>query len=276
VLAANSELNLIKTKIDKGLAELCEQSLPANLDLAKSIQYALLGSGKRLRPLLFLTTIKDLNHNYKDFMSFALGLECLHSYSLIHDDLPALDNDKSRRGQPTLHVKYDEATAILAGDALLTLSFELAAKPLPIAPSIQLKMISQLATLAGRNNLILGQHLDLELQKSNRAPNSNYIDEIVDINLKKTASLFQASINSALIAFELDTSNYSELNKLARIVGLHFQFKDDLFEENMPNSARIVNQLSKVEAELFRLCNSLGCDFRLLLTLIKQIIKRTY
>jgi geranylgeranyl diphosphate synthase type II len=210
-----------------------------NETLKSAMHYALFSGGKRLRPLLLLSICG------KKGLEVACAIELIHTYTLIHDDLPAMDNDDFRRGKKTLHKVFDEATAILVGDMLLTLSFELISKA-KLKPNLKLKIIQLVSEKIGANGLILGQHLDL-LSK-----NEDLDEEILKlISHKKTAELFLASIMAGAYIKGVNQNELSEYEVFANEFGLYYQVKDDL--EDL-NSSFEVSTLKKLSVSLKTKC----------------------
>jgi len=193
-----------------------------NIKLREAIEYALFSGGKRLRPLLLLAILDDLRIDIKKGVYAAAAIEMIHTYSLIHDDLPAMDDDNFRRGIPSLHKKYDEATAILAGDALLTDAFSLFSKS--ILPSDKILKIIELASFySGAKGMVAGQILDIfTIEKKVD------LSEIEQIYLKKTTGLFLVAVLSAAIIADVSEEVYKDLDKFTYYFGLAFQIKDDL------------------------------------------------
>lgn len=190
--------------------------------LSSAMRYSTLQGGKRLRPLLvyFTAEMYDLPKTKVDFV--AMAIECIHCYSLIHDDLPAMDNDDLRRGKPTCHKAYDEATAILTGDALLTLAFELLSQDELISPRI----IHLIAKAAGMNGMVGGQMLDLHAQNQTLS-----LEQLIQIHEAKTGALITASILAGALAS--DRSRCEELSALqnfGQAIGLAFQIHDDILD----------------------------------------------
>lgn len=191
--------------------------------LFDAMEYSLLAGGKRLRPVLCLATASTFGVAEADVLPAAAALEILHTYSLIHDDLPSMDNDNLRRGKPTNHKVFGEATALLAGDALLTYAFEQLAKPLPIHPLQHLQMIQVLARAAGCYGMVGGQMADMEHeQKPGNLPDLQFI------HLNKTAKLIQASIEIGALFTQLSEQEMTALRNFGLSIGLAFQIQDDL------------------------------------------------
>lgn len=197
-----------------------------NPPLRDAIKYSLLAGGKRIRPILFLEVIKSYGLNHLDYIDIAISLELIHTYSLIHDDLPSMDNDSIRRGKPTLHIAYGESTAILAGDALLTDSFRLISSSLILDSNIKTKLIEVLSEKTGSNGMIMGQMLDLA-SEGVELPLFD-LDQMYE---KKTSNLIVASlVMGAIVSDEKNTQLWSNLGF---ILGLLFQIQDDVLEETL-------------------------------------------
>ncbi|MDR0697229.1 MAG: polyprenyl synthetase family protein [Christensenellaceae bacterium] len=190
--------------------------------LCSAIDYALNSGGKRVRPKLMLLTADVIGLNKTTVMPFALAIECIHTYSLIHDDLPAIDNDDFRRGRLTVHKAYDYATAILAGDALLNTAFEIVANH-SNNDSVTLAAISRLATSSGISGMIGGQIKELK-------STCHTCDDLLDIYSKKTGALISASISIPCIINNVDKSELAIFDEIGNAVGLIFQLVDDLLD----------------------------------------------
>ena len=193
----------------------------------EAMSYSFIGTGKALRPFLVLTIADMLGLEKKYALQIALAIEMVHTYSLIHDDLPAMDNDTLRRGKPTCHIKFSEATAILAGDALLTHAFEVLAneKTHPNA-LIRCQLITFLAKSAGIMGMIGGQMMDLEAEKKPRLEN-----EIYKMQSMKTGALLKFSCIAPAIAAQKEQATIETLTNYANAIGLLFQITDDLLDE---------------------------------------------
>lgn len=197
-----------------------------NPSLRDAIKYSLLAGGKRIRPILFLEVIKSYGLNHLDYIDIAISLELIHTYSLIHDDLPSMDNDSIRRGKPTLHIAYGESTAILAGDALLTDSFRLISSSLILDSNIKTKLIEVLSEKTGSNGMIMGQMLDLASEGVELS-----LFDLDQMYEKKTSNLIVASlVMGAIVSNEKNTQLWSNLGF---ILGLLFQIQDDVLEETL-------------------------------------------
>ncbi len=212
------------------ITETMERILPksdfAEQKLFDAMRYSVLGGGKRLRPFLLISTAKIFGVDEDCAYRAAAAMECLHSYSLVHDDLPAMDNSELRRGQPTVHVKYDEATAILAGDALLTIAFEILADPRTHEdPSVRCALVSCLARASGANGMIGGQMLDLIAETATLD-----IGAITRLQRMKTGELIACSTEMGGLLGKADQTHLSALRAYAHDLGLAFQIIDDLLD----------------------------------------------
>lgn len=198
------------------------------LDLVKAMRHGLLLGGKRARPFLAYSTGTLFGAEEGDIDTVAVAVECIHAYSLIHDDLPAMDDDALRRGQPTCHIAFDEATAVLAGDALQTLAFTvLATGPLSEkAEPFRVKMIAELAQSSGAAGMCLGQALDLEAEGKHVG-----LDALQQIHANKTGALIRCAVRlGAMAAGETGVQYLNQLDQYADAVGLAFQVQDDILD----------------------------------------------
>lgn len=196
--------------------------------LTEAMKYALLLGGKRARPYLVYITAKMLGINAEHADAAAAAVECIHSYSLIHDDLPAMDNDDLRRGHSTCHIKFDEATAILAGDALQTLAFEILANGdlSTEAESSRIDMIRVLSKASGASGMCMGQSLDLQAEGKRVE-----LASLEQIHAHKTGALIKSAIQlGALCAGEKGKAILPQLEKYADAIGLAFQVQDDILD----------------------------------------------
>lgn len=202
-----------------------QSGTPAKLFAA--MQYAVTAPAKRVRPLLVYASGQALNLEPASLDGIAVAIEFIHTYSLIHDDLPAMDDDDLRRGQPSCHRKFDEATAILAGDALQALAFEiLAANPyLSRHPPAQVAIILGLARACGANGMAGGQVLDLECIGETLTQG-----ELEDIHALKTGALIEISTTAAALIADADSARLEALSRFGKLTGLAFQVFDDLLD----------------------------------------------
>lgn len=226
-----------KDRADQQLIKLFEQWSVPSKRLKEAMQYAVLSSGKRLRPILIYLTGKALNISLERLDSLACAVECMHAYSLIHDDLPAMDDDDLRRGKPTCHRAFDEATAILAGDALQALAFQqiLMTDSSLLSAEQKNSMASLLSFACGAEGMVSGQAMDLEYL------NQDILSEALlkEIHQLKTGILLETCINLAILA--LPKNEYSEntnshriytqhLSDFGQYLGLAFQIQDDYLD----------------------------------------------
>tara|TARA_B100001123_G_scaffold434807_1_gene562016 strand:+ start:63 stop:935 length:873 start_codon:yes stop_codon:yes gene_type:complete len=190
------------------------------------MKYGLLSGGKKIRSKILVDTGKIFNVNYKNLIIIGAAVECIHAYSLIHDDLPCMDNDLIRRGKPSTHVKFNESTAILAGNSLLTLAFEiLSDKELSLNNKVKNILIKKLSNCAGHTGIAGGQFLDLNYEKK-KVP----LKKIINMQLKKTGKLFSFCSS---VSPTIQGSNYKDIKKFENIgydLGLIFQIVDDLID----------------------------------------------
>lgn len=193
--------------------------------LSESMRYSLLGGGKRIRPVLALASGAALGGKSEDILPAACALEMIHTYSLIHDDLPAMDDDDYRRGKLTNHKVFGEGIAVLAGDALLTYAFELLAEPLPIAPERQLRVLREVAAAAGKSGMVFGQVQDLAGEDR-----SLTLEEIEQIHRDKTGALLVASARLGAILAGGSEPELEAFTLYAQALGLAFQIKDDILD----------------------------------------------
>lgn len=194
-------------------------------NLLEAMRHGVLNGGKRLRPFLVIETADLLGGDPTAALHVGAALECLHCYSLVHDDLPAMDNDDLRRGQPTVHKKYDEATAILAGDSLLTLAFDIIASKTDLADDRKAALVLALARAAGIGGMAGGQALDLAAEK--HPP-----DEagIITLQAMKTGALIRFACEAGAIIAGSDASERQRLRSFGEKIGLAFQLADDLLD----------------------------------------------
>ena len=214
--------DFFETELKKELKEL---SYPETI--AKGMEYAILNGGKRLRPFLLFATLELLNENISKGVKSAIALEMIHSYSLVHDDLPALDNDDYRRGKLTTHKVFGEAEGILIGDSLLTYAFYvLSQKNLEFLSSEQIvKIISKTSEYAGINGMIGGQMIDIESE--NRKID---LETLKYIHSHKTGKLIKLPIEIACIIANVEKDKKEVLEEYADLIGIAFQVKDDILD----------------------------------------------
>jgi len=214
----------------KAVEGVLEQTLPKPHGLHgrihEAMRYAVFAGGKRLRPFLVVHSARLFGVNPEQALRAAAAIEVLHTYSLVHDDLPCMDDDDLRRGRPTTHKAFDEATAVLAGDALLTVAFEiLAHNDTHSSAEVRCGLVARLAEAAGSNGMIGGQMIDM------RASESAFgADEVVLLQRLKTGQLFEFSCEAGAILGEAGAAHQGRLRDYARDMGLVFQVTDDLLD----------------------------------------------
>jgi geranylgeranyl pyrophosphate synthase len=227
--ALKEYLSFCQNRVERAL----ENRLPRENILPKKLhqamRYTVLDGGKRMRPMLTYCTGKTLGIAPEVLDGPACAVEFIHVYSLIHDDLPAMDDDDLRRGKATCHVAFDEATAILTGDALQALAFEILAHDPSMMATAEdrLKMITTLAKASGSQGMVGGQAIDLESVGSQLT-----IPELENMHIHKTGALIRASVNMATLSkADLDPLAATKLDHYAKCIGLSFQVKDDILDE---------------------------------------------
>lgn len=216
----NEQLAAFEVEFDRYLA-----SIDAPKNLKEAMRYSALNGGKRLRPMLLIAAGHLSGADPKVLYPLGMAIEMIHAYSLIHDDLPAMDDDSLRRGKPTCHIQFDEATAILAGDALLTESFVILSHLEGISESAKIKLIQLFSHSAGASGMVGGQMMDLEGEERKITS-----DELVAIHRLKTGKLIKASILAGAIAGDANEKTLMHLTEFADNIGLAFQVKDDILD----------------------------------------------
>ena len=194
--------------------------------LMDAMTYSLMAGGKRLRPILCLAGAEAVGGSAEDALPAACALEMIHTYSLIHDDLPAMDNDELRRGKPTCHIAFDEATAILAGDALLTMAFEMLSTDNSAhtrMPDRWLAVVARIARAAGSRGMVEGQVRDIAAENTELS-----LDDLARLHSLKTGALIQASVCSGAVLGGGTEAQIDRLETYARNIGFAFQVKDDV------------------------------------------------
>ncbi len=211
--------------VNTALAEALESSRPINADLEKAMQYTLDAPGKRLRGTLALWSCEIVTGQITDqAKAAACAIEMVHTYSLVHDDLPAMDDDDMRRGKPSCHKAFDEATAILTGDSLLTLAFDILANQ-NAQPAVTVRLIRILAQAAGPSGMIAGQMTDIA--STNTADD---IEMLEYIHVNKTAKMFAAAAEMGAVAGNADEKQIDRLREYGLKIGLGFQVVDDILD----------------------------------------------
>jgi len=195
-------------------------------DLIFPMQYGLFPGGKKIRSKVLIDIGSLFNVNYKTLIKIGASIECIHAYSLIHDDLPCMDNDRFRRGKLSTHIKYNESTAVLAGNSLLTMAFEiLSDKKLMISDKIKIDLIKKLSECSGHTGIAGGQFLDLSFENKKIS-----FKKIIDMATKKTGRLFSFSCMAPAIIKGKDTNIIKFFEKIGAEIGLLFQIADDLID----------------------------------------------
>ncbi len=215
---------LLREQIDAKLEAYAEFSSDCPTTLAEAIRYSLMSGGKRLRPMLVLLAAEACGGAREAALPAACAVEMIHTYSLIHDDLPAMDDDDLRRGRPTCHKAFDEATAILVGDALLALAFEVLARDTRPAETAA-RCVATLAEAAGPTALVGGQVADMAGEFS-----EGELDTLEAIHRRKTGALFQASLRLGGLVAGGSDEQLEQLSAYGRCFGLAFQITDDLLD----------------------------------------------
>jgi farnesyl diphosphate synthase len=229
-------LAAVAAEAESALEHLLESAtLPGEITrpprLVAAMRHAALGGGKRLRPFLVVESAALAGTTGQGPLLAGCALECLHCYSLVHDDLPSMDNDDLRRGQPTVHKKFDDATAILAGDGLLTLAFDILARP-DVHPSadVRIALVLELARAAGLGGMVGGQMLDLAAEGRFEAKRQLTQDETVTLQAMKTGALLRFACRAGGILGEADAATRTALDRYGAAVGQAFQIADDLLD----------------------------------------------
>ncbi|OJF94311.1 polyprenyl synthetase family protein [Alkalibacterium sp. 20] len=192
--------------------------------IEEAMRYSLEAGGKRLRPLLLIALVKAFKKDETQAYPFAAALEMIHTYSLIHDDLPAMDDDDLRRGKPTNHIRYSEATAILAGDALLTKAFEVMTDG-TCSNEIKLSLIKELARSSGYEGMVGGQQADMDGEHKQLN-----LKELESIHSRKTGMLIRFAFKAAGLLAKVDAETLNDLNTISMKIGIAYQIRDDILD----------------------------------------------
>ena len=194
--------------------------------LVKPMKYGIISGGKKIRSTIIFDVGKIFNIGEKKLINICAAVECIHSYSLIHDDLPCMDNDTIRRGKPATHIKFGEASAVLAGSSLLTLAFEIIAdKKYLLNPKAKNEIIKFLSSCSGHTGIAGGQELDLKFENKKKG-----INQIIDMQKKKTGKLFNFCLYAVGVVAKKNTKDKLFLSNLGEEVGLLFQLADDFLD----------------------------------------------
>ena len=195
--------------------------------VAEAMRYAALGGGKRIRPFFVRESARLLGADDQNALHVGAALECVHCYSLVHDDLPAMDDDDLRRGRPTLHRAFDEATAILAGDALLTFAFEiLSQEETHTDATVRMELVRALAKTSGEAGMVGGQMLDLEAERQD----AHDMEQVLRIQRLKTGALFRFALTAGAVLSGAGQDDHARMERYADAVGLAFQIADDILD----------------------------------------------
>jgi geranylgeranyl pyrophosphate synthase len=222
-----AEQQLLVSRVESGIDLLLPAPNEPSARLHGAMRYAMQSGGKRLRPVLVLAASRIFEaERSADPLAAAVAVECVHAYSLVHDDLPCMDNDDLRRGRPTTHRAFDEATAILAGDALLTLAFGILAEAYSGRPELATALVGELAGAAGSRRLVGGQMEDLLAERGSGAT----ADGVNFIHLNKTAAMIEASLAMGGLCAGAPDGAIGTLREIGRQLGLAFQIVDDILD----------------------------------------------
>lgn len=224
-LPASEFLRHCRAEIDQQLADYMDQT-SASQRLQDAMRYGLLGGGKRIRPALCLAAAEAVGGQRQIALAPACALEMIHAYSLMHDDLPAMDDDDLRRGRATAHIAFDESSAILAGDALQAEAFRVLATAPRLSAEVKLAMVKALANACGANGMVGGQAIDLE-----SVARTLTLEQLENMHRHKTGALIEASVHlGALAGGVKDPALLDALARYSRALGLAFQVQDDLLD----------------------------------------------
>jgi farnesyl diphosphate synthase len=226
----NSVQSIIETylpRIESQLTELIPAAQLSDEQLIEACHYSLLNGGKRLRPILVFLSGELFSADDNDLNRIACAIECIHSYSLVHDDLPAMDDDELRRGRPTCHIAFDEATAVLVGDALQSLAFEALSETAFNKTTLQnqLKIVHTLANAAGLQGMCGGQALDISATNKDIT-----LQQLERIHRLKTGALLKSAITMGALAGNASQAEVDALGRYADAIGLAFQVQDDILD----------------------------------------------
>ncbi|MBA2731867.1 MAG: polyprenyl synthetase family protein [Acidobacteria bacterium] len=221
-----SQLARYREIVDARLNDLIPQESNAPESVHSAIRWSLFAGGKRFRPLLLLATGQEFGARVDGLLDTACALEMIHTYSLIHDDLPSMDDDDLRRGRPTCHVRFGEATAILAGDALQTLAFQTIAEDENLSPEVRVRLVSEVARASGTpDGMVAGQAHDLAAESREVSD-----DELERIHQLKTGALIASASRSGAIIAGVNETELASITRYSAALGLLFQITDDLLD----------------------------------------------
>ena len=218
----NEQLRADQALIEDALTQYADQ-WPSYGVLKDAMSYSLLSGGKRIRPVLTLAVCRLFGGQSVDALPFACGLEMLHTYSLIHDDLPCMDDDDLRRGKPSCHVAFGEAIALLAGDALQTLAFETLSRNTSLEPARTLQAVRELAAAAGSRGMVGGQTVDIE-------GTARTVEQLTGMCIMKTGALIKCAVRLGCLSVGADEAAMAQADIYADAIGLAFQIRDDVLD----------------------------------------------
>ena len=235
------KLNKNAKKIDKFLLNFLKKQKKSLL--APPMKYGVISGGKKIRSTIIFDTGKLFKIKANKLIEICAAVECIHSYSLIHDDLPCMDNDSIRRGKPSTHKKYGEATAVLAGNSLLTLAFEIiSSDKSPLLPKQKNEIIKLLSNCSGHTGVAGGQELDLKFENKKKT-----FKQVIDMQRKKTGKLFNFCLQSVAVVGNKNKKIKKELGDLGEDIGLLFQLVDDFLD--IRGSKKLVGKLIKKDSK---------------------------
>lgn len=220
-LRLRSYLNERQALVNRALGSLLPKAREIPGKIHQAMRYSVLGEGKRIRPILVLAACEAVGGKISKALPAACALELIHAYSLVHDDLPSMDNDDFRRGKPSCHKQFGEAIGVLTGDALLTYSFELLSRG-----DGNLKVIQEVAKAIGTEGMIGGQVLDISLN------GKAVLRQLEEVNRRKTAALIAASVRVGALLGRANPPQYRRLSRYGKSIGLVFQLVDDLLDRD--------------------------------------------
>ena len=217
--------NARRALVEKALVQELKSEPLIDKTLADAMEYSLMAGGKRLRPILLMAAADAVGVDGAQFVTTGCAIEMIHTYSLIHDDLPAMDNDDYRRGKLTNHKVYGAGMATLAGDALLTLAFEVMLRQQGVTEATRLAVVREMSRAAGQNGMVGGQAIDLE-SEGKEIP----MERLREMHMGKTGALFRAAVRSGAILAGATDNQLAALTKYADAFGLTFQITDDILD----------------------------------------------
>ena len=219
----NSLQTMYIEMVEKALDRYVSTQRCNNDHVLEAMRYSVLGGGKRIRALLVLNFNRILGGAANDAMEFAAAIEMMHAYSLIHDDLPCMDDDDLRRGKPSCHVAFGEAIALLAGDALQTLAFETLARNTSLEPAQVLQAVRELAAAAGSRGMVGGQMVDIE-------GTAQTVEQLTGMCMMKTGALIKCAVRLGCLSVGADEASMAQADIYADAIGLAFQIRDDILD----------------------------------------------